>query len=79
MLSQIVVEAALLTVAVGFTVMVKVCATPAQLLPPLAKVGVTVMVAITGAVPVLVVVKAGIVGPEPLAARLMLVVLLVQA
>ena len=59
MLSQIVVEAALLTVAVGFAVMVKVCGVPEQLFPPLEKVGVTVMVAVTGAVPVLVAVKAG--------------------
>ena len=41
-----------LTCPVGFTVMVKVFVGPAQPTEPLVKVGVTTMVAITGAVPV---------------------------
>ena len=48
------------TCPVGLTVNVNVFATPAQLTLPLVKVGVTVMVAITGAVPVLVAVNEGI-------------------
>jgi len=40
------------TCPVGFTVMVKVFVGPAQPTAPLVKVGVTTMVAITGAVPV---------------------------
>jgi hypothetical protein len=60
------------------TVIVKVCAVPEQLAPPFVKVGVTVMVAVIGAVPALVAVKEAIF-PVPLAARLMDVLLLVQA
>ncbi len=48
--------------------MVKVWAVPVQLTPPLVNVGVTVMVALIGAVPALVAVKAGrlpAVGPAP--------------
>ena len=78
-LLQISFVAKLLTVGVGLTVMVKVCAVPVQLVPPLANVGVTVMVAVTGLAVRFVAVKAGIVGPVPVAARPMLVVLLVQA
>lgn len=64
----------MLTVAVGFTVMVKVEGIPVQ---PLA-VGVIVMVATTGAVPGLVAVNTGIL-PVPLAARPIEGVLLVHA
>ena len=63
---------------VGFTVMVKVCTVPLQLCPPFVYVGVTVTVAVTGAVPVFAAVKAGMSGPEPLAASPIEVVLLVQ-
>ena len=51
----------------GFTLMVKVFDGPLQLVPPLVKVGVTVMVAMTGLDPVLVVVNEGIL-PVPEAA-----------
>ena len=63
-----------LTVDVGFTVMVKVIDGPTQ---PFA-VGVTVIVAITGAIPALVAVKDGTF-PMPLAPRPIEVVLLVHA
>ena len=46
-----------LTCAVGFTVMVKLSVGPVQLVPLLTKVGVTMMVAVTGADPVLTAVK----------------------
>ena len=65
------------TVAVGFTVMVKMEAVPVQLTPPLVYVGVTVMVSTTGAVPVLMAVKANMF-PTPLAAKPMEVFLFVQ-
>ena len=55
------------TVAVGLTVMVNVLEVPTQLTPPLVKVGVTVIVAITGVVVVLLATKVGIF-PVPLAA-----------
>ena len=55
------------TVAVGFTVMVKVVGVPTQLTAPLVNVGVTVIVATTGAVVALVAIKLGIF-PVPLAA-----------
>ena len=45
---------------------------------PFKKVGVTVIVATTGVVPVFSAVNAGIVGPEPLAAKPILVVLFVH-
>jgi uncharacterized membrane protein YeaQ/YmgE (transglycosylase-associated protein family) len=48
------------TSAVGFTVMVKISAAPAQVLTPSEYVGVTVMVAVIGAVVVLVATKLGI-------------------
>ena len=64
-------------VAVGFTVMVKVIGIPLQVTPPLVKAGVTVMVAVTGAVVAFVAVKLAIL-PEPFAANPMDVVLLVQ-
>jgi hypothetical protein len=63
----------LVTVGVGFTVMVNVFEAPGQ---PFA-VGVTVMVAVTSAVPVFVAVKDAIF-PVPLAARPILAVLFVQ-
>ena len=55
------------TVAVGFTVIVNVVAVPTQLTPLLVNVGVTVIVAITGAAVILVATKVGIF-PVPLAA-----------
>jgi hypothetical protein len=58
--------------------MVKVLEGPVQLTDPLVKVGVTVIVAVTGAVPLLVAVNDAI-SPEPVAGRPMLVVLFVHA
>jgi hypothetical protein len=55
-------------VAVGLTVMVNVFDVPTQLTPPFIKVGVTVMVATTGAVVILVAIKVGML-PTPFAAR----------
>ena len=57
--------------------MVKVFDAPGQLTPPLVYVGVTVIVAVTGALVVLVAVKLGIL-PVPAAASPIDVVLLVQ-
>ena len=57
--------------------MVKLPAAPTQLVPPLVNVGVTVMVAITGAVVVLVAVNDAI-SPLPADAKPMLVVLFVH-
>ena len=57
--------------------MVKLLADPAQLVPPLVKVGVTVMVAITGEVAVLMAAN-GPIFPLPADAKPMLVVLLVH-
>ena len=57
--------------------MVKLLAGPAQLVPPLVNVGVTVMVAITGEVVVLLAIK-GPISPVPPDAKPMLVVLLVH-
>lgn len=54
------------TVAVGFTVYVKVRGVPEQLTPFSAKMGVTVIVAVTGAVPEFTAVNAGML-PVPLA------------
>ena len=65
------------TTAFGLTVMVKVEAVPAQLIPPLVNVGVTVMVATTGANPAFTAVKAAMF-PTPLAAKPMEAVLFVQ-
>ena len=67
-----------MTWPVGFTVIVKVLVGPVQEVPSLAKVGVTTIVAITGKVPVLTVVKE-LMSPVPVAARPILVVLFVQA
>lgn len=55
------------TVAVGFTVILKVVGRPVQLTPLLVKVAVTVIVATTGVVVALVATKVGIL-PVPLAA-----------
>ena len=60
------------------TVIVKVCGVPGQLAVPLVKVGVTVIVAVTGDVPPLVAVNDPMF-PVPVAARPIDVVLLVQA
>jgi hypothetical protein len=64
------------TVGTGFTVMVKVCAVPVQVVPPLVKDGVTTIVPVNGAPVVLVDTKFRL--PVPLAARPMAVLLLVQ-
>jgi hypothetical protein len=58
-------------------VIVKVLGVPVQLMPPLANVGVTVIVAICGVDPVLMAVNDGIVA-VPLAPRPIVVLLLVQ-
>ena len=52
-----------LTSPAGFTVMVNCLAVPPQVLPPLVKYGVTMIIATIGEVPVLVAVNIGI---EPL-------------
>ena len=57
--------AALLTVGVGFIIIVKVFVGPAHEAPPFAKVGVTTIVRVTGEVPAFVAVKAGM-SPVPL-------------
>lgn len=56
------------TVGDGFTVMVNILDVPKQVLPPFVNDGVTVMVAVTGMVPLFVAVNAPIF-PEPLAAK----------
>ena len=61
------------TAGVGFTVMVKLTDVP----PQPVEIGVTVMVAVIGAVVVLVAIKLGML-PVPEAARPMAVLLLVQ-
>ena len=66
-----------LTTAVGFTVIVKLLVGPLQLMPPLVNVGVIVIVAVCGVVPVLIATNDGIVA-VPLAASPMLVLLFVQ-
>ena len=58
--------------------MVKLCGVPGQLTEPLVKVGVTVMVAVTGDVPELVAVKEAI-STVPLAAKPIDGVLLLHA
>ena len=65
------------TDGVGFTVIVKVIDEPEQVVPPLVYVGVTVIVAVTGALVALVAMKLAIL-PVPLAANPILVVLFVQ-
>ena len=61
----------------GFTIMVKVFAGPAQLTVPFVNVGVTVIVAVTGTVPLLIALKFEI-SPVPLAASPIDVVLFIQ-
>ena len=63
---------------VGLTVMVKVLVGPAQLISPLVIVGVTTMVATMGEEPVFTAMNEAIL-PEPVAARPIDGVLLVQA
>ena len=65
------------TFPVGLTVIVNVLDVPTQLTLPLVKVGVTVIVAVTGALVALVATKEAIL-PEPVAARPMDGVLLTQ-
>ena len=64
-------------VAVGLTVMVNVMAVPVQLTPPFVNVGVTVIVAVIGAVPVLFAINDRIL-PVPFAAKPIDVVLFTQ-
>jgi hypothetical protein len=71
-LLHIVLEEGLLTFAVGSTVIVKDFDGPGQLVTPYVTVGITVIVATTGAVPIFVAVNAEIF-PVPLAAKPMLV------
>lgn len=66
------------TWAVGFTVIVTVAGVPVHVTPLFVNEGVTVIVAVTGLPPVLMAVNVGILLPEPLAARPMLVLLFVQ-
>ena len=65
------------TDGVGLTVIVKDTDGPVQVTPPLVKLPVTVIVAVIGAVPVLVAVKAGVL-VEPALARPIAVLLLVH-
>jgi hypothetical protein len=65
------------TVGVGLTVIVNVFAGPEQETPKLVKVGVTVMVAVTGDVPVLTAANAAIL-PVPLVPRPIVVLSFVQ-
>ena len=75
---QYTTSAGWVTCPVGLTIIVNVFAAPVQPTLPLVKVGVTVMVATMGAVPVLVALKEGIV-PVPLAPKPILGAELVQA
>jgi hypothetical protein len=65
------------TAGEGFTVMVNICTGPLQAMPPLVWVGVTVMVATIGKLPVLEATKE-FMSPDPLAARPMVLLLFVQ-
>ena len=65
------------TVGVGLTVMVNVIDGPVQVIPPLVKVGVTVIIATTGTVVGFVAVNAGML-PVPDAPKPILGVLFVQ-
>lgn len=67
----------MLTVGKGFTVIEKGDGAPVQVAPELEYEGITVMVAVTGVVVVLVPVNAGI-SPDPLAASPTEVLLFVQ-
>ena len=60
--------ATLLTVGVGFTVMVKLMGVPVQVTPESEFEGVTVIVAVTGVVPLLIAVN-GLIFPVPSAFR----------
>lgn len=73
---QIVLGETVVTLAAGFTVIVKLIGVPLQLLE-FEKIGVTVIVALTGAFPVLVAVNEAM-SPVPLAANPMEVAVLVQ-
>ena len=70
-----------MTCPCGCTVILKVCEVPAQLTPPFVNVGVIVIVAVTGDVPVLLAVNDGIPVTFPilLAAKPMLGVSFVHA
>ena len=59
------IELILFTCASGFTVIVNTIWVPVQLIPAFVKVGVTVIVASTGAVPEFVAINGGILLPEP--------------
>lgn len=74
---QIVVGLTVDTFGVGFTVIVNVCGAPVHVTEPLVKLGVTVMVAVTGVVPVFVAVKEAMF-PVPVAGSPMPVAELVQ-
>jgi len=66
-----------LTIGIGFTVIVKKVDIPVQVIPELVNSGVTVMVAVIGAVVALVAWKERI-SPVPLVARPMEALVLVQ-
>ena len=66
-----------LTVGLGFTVIVNIVGAPVQVVPPLEKVGVTVILETCAVAPVLIAVKALIV-PVPVAVRPMVVLSLAQ-
>ena len=66
-----------LTIGIGFTVIVKKVDIPVHVIPELVNSGVTVMVAVIGAVVVLVAWKERM-SPVPLVARPMEVLVLVQ-
>ena len=69
--------ATVFTVGIGLTVIVNVLPVPVQVVPALVKAGVTVIVAVTGLLVVLVATNAGIL-PVPLAAKPMELLLFVQ-
>ena len=62
----------------GFTVIVNTFGVPVQLTPKLVNVGVTVIVATSGTVPVLIAVNDGMLLPEPTDTNPILVLLLVH-
>ena len=66
------------TVGVGFTEMVKSSGVPEQITPPFSKLGVTVMVAVTGAFVVLVAWKE-VICPLPVAPSPIVVFVFVQS
>ena len=73
---QITISGGSLTCPSGFTVMVNVLGVPEQLVPPLLKTGVTVIVPVMGEVTVFAAVNE--IFPEPVAGKPMPVLLLVQ-